>query len=86
MGGISATITRLLPMGPRHPGGTAWRWGDGRAHYEAELERGRPGLCPGQGKRLRPGQAQLLSRLPDLRARPEDALFSGLAAPDPAIQ
>ena len=59
-GGISATITRLLPMGPRI---RVELRGDGErasAHYEAELSKeAARAFAPGQGVRLVARQAQL---------------------------
>ena len=58
-GGIRATITRLLPMGPRIRGELR---GDGEtngAHYEAELSKeAAKQFAPGQGVRLVARQAQ----------------------------
>ncbi|MNE19254.1 TOBE-like domain protein [compost metagenome] len=59
-GGISATITRLLPMGPRirvELRGTGETQG---AHFEAELSKeAARAFAPGQGVRLVAKQAQL---------------------------
>ena len=59
-GGISATITRLLPMGPRI---RVELRGDGEtrgAHYEAELSKeAARAFAPGQGVRLVARHAQL---------------------------
>ena len=59
-GGISATITRLLPMGPRIRVELRGDGETGGAHYEAELSKeAARAFAPGQGVRLVARQAQL---------------------------
>ncbi len=59
-GGIRATITRLLPMGPRIRVELRGDGETGGAHYEAELSKeAARAFAPGQGVRLVARQAQL---------------------------
>lgn len=59
-GGIRATITRLLPMGPRIRVELRGDGETGGAHYEAELTKeAARAFAPGQGVRLVARQAQL---------------------------
>ena len=59
-GGISATITRLLPMGPRIRVELRGNGDTNGAHFEAELSKeAARAFSPGQGVRLVAKQAQL---------------------------
>ncbi|CAM4093128.1 sulfate/molybdate ABC transporter ATP-binding protein [Aeromonas bestiarum] len=59
-GGISATITRLLPMGPRIRVELRGNGDTNGAHFEAELSKeAAKAFAPGQGVRLVAKQAQL---------------------------
>ncbi|MNR32420.1 TOBE-like domain protein [compost metagenome] len=60
IGGISATITRLLPMGPRIRVELRGVGDTQGAHFEVELSKeAARALTPGQGVRLVARQAQL---------------------------